>query len=70
MHNKLLERIRKKDAAVIKWNFHKYMPGLVGKHCIPVDPYYLVYKFRGAKLKNIWITDIDGRSWRVYGEKE
>ena len=32
------------DAAGTKWNFHPYMPGLVGGHCIPVDPYYLVYK--------------------------
>jgi len=32
------------DAAGTKWNFHKYRPGLVGGHCIPVDPYYLVYK--------------------------
>ncbi len=30
--------------ASTKWNFHKYRPGLVGGHCIPVDPYYLVYK--------------------------
>ena len=29
-------------AAETKWNFHKYRPGLVGGHCIPVDPYYLV----------------------------
>jgi UDPglucose 6-dehydrogenase/UDP-N-acetyl-D-galactosamine dehydrogenase len=34
------------DAAGTKWNFHKYTPGLVGGHCIPVDPYYLVYKAR------------------------
>jgi UDP-N-acetyl-D-galactosamine dehydrogenase len=34
------------DAAATKWNFHKYSPGLVGGHCIPVDPYYLVYKAR------------------------
>ena len=33
-------------AAGTKWNFHKYIPGLVGGHCIPVDPYYLVYKAR------------------------
>ena len=33
-------------AAETKWNFHKYTPGLVGGHCIPVDPYYLVYKAR------------------------
>jgi UDPglucose 6-dehydrogenase/UDP-N-acetyl-D-galactosamine dehydrogenase len=32
------------DAAATKWNFHKYSPGLVGGHCIPIDPYYLVYK--------------------------
>lgn len=32
------------DAAVTKWNFHRYSPGLVGGHCIPVDPYYLVYE--------------------------
>ena len=32
------------DAAATKWNFNKYTPGLVGGHCIPVDPYYLVYK--------------------------
>ncbi len=32
------------DAAATKWNFHRYQPGLVGGHCIPVDPYYLVYK--------------------------
>ena len=31
-------------AADTKWNFHRYSPGLVGGHCIPVDPYYLVYK--------------------------
>ncbi|RLC61304.1 MAG: nucleotide sugar dehydrogenase [Chloroflexi bacterium] len=30
--------------AATKWNFHYYSPGLVGGHCIPVDPYYLVYK--------------------------
>ncbi len=34
------------NAAGTKWNFHKYSPGLVGGHCIPVDPYYLVYKAR------------------------
>jgi UDPglucose 6-dehydrogenase/UDP-N-acetyl-D-galactosamine dehydrogenase len=32
------------NAASTKWNFHRYTPGLVGGHCIPVDPYYLVYK--------------------------
>jgi len=32
------------EAASTKWNFHKYSPGLVGGHCIGVDPYYLTYK--------------------------
>ena len=32
------------EAAITKWNFHSYSPGLVGGHCIPIDPYYLVYK--------------------------
>lgn len=32
------------DAASTKWNFIRFLPGLVGGHCIPVDPYYLVYK--------------------------
>ena len=32
------------DAASTKWNFQPYKPGLVGGHCIPVDPYYRVYK--------------------------
>ena len=32
------------EAAGTKWNFQKYYPGLVGGHCISVDPYYLIYK--------------------------
>ena len=32
------------DAAGSKWNFIKFKPGLVGGHCIGVDPYYLSYK--------------------------
>ena len=32
------------DAACTKWNFHNFRPGLVGGHCIGVDPYYLTYK--------------------------
>ncbi len=32
------------DAAATKWNFHRYYPGLVGGHCVPVVPYYLLYK--------------------------
>ncbi|NIJ51752.1 nucleotide sugar dehydrogenase [Dyadobacter arcticus] len=32
------------EAAGTKWNFLKYKPGLVGGHCIGVDPYYLLHK--------------------------
>jgi UDP-N-acetyl-D-galactosamine dehydrogenase len=32
------------EAAATKWNFLKYTPGLVGGHCIGVDPYYLSHK--------------------------
>ena len=32
------------EAANTKWNFLKFKPGLVGGHCIGVDPYYLTYK--------------------------
>ncbi|TWR29247.1 nucleotide sugar dehydrogenase [Mucilaginibacter pallidiroseus] len=32
------------EAAATKWNFLKYRPGLVGGHCIGVDPYYLAHK--------------------------
>ncbi|PCH91929.1 MAG: UDP-N-acetyl-D-galactosamine dehydrogenase [Bacteroidetes bacterium] len=35
------------DAAGSKWNFMKFSPGLVGGHCIGVDPYYLTYKAEG-----------------------
>merc|ERR1712023_263761 len=32
------------EAAGTKWNFLPFRPGLVGGHCIGVDPYYLTYK--------------------------
>ena len=32
------------EAAKTKWNFGDYEPGLVGGHCIGVDPYYLTHK--------------------------
>lgn len=39
------------DAAATKWNFLKFSPGLVGGHCIGVDPYYLTYKAIGLGYK-------------------
>lgn len=37
------------EAAGTKWNFLKFYPGLVGGHCIGVDPYYLAYKANELK---------------------
>ena len=37
------------NAASTKWNFIKFQPGLVGGHCIGVDPYYLTYKSKKLK---------------------
>ncbi len=38
-------------AAGTKWNFLKFKPGLVGGHCIGVDPYYLTYKCKQINFK-------------------
>ena len=39
------------EAAGTKWNFHNYYPGLVGGHCIGVDPYYLINKAKENKYE-------------------
>ena len=39
------------DAASTKWNFLNFRPGLVGGHCIGVDPYYLAYKSEKSGYK-------------------
>lgn len=39
------------DAAETKWNFLKFKPGLVGGHCIGVDPYYLIHKANSTSTK-------------------
>ena len=36
------------DVASSKWNFQDFRPGLVGGHCIGVDPYYLTYKSKSV----------------------
>lgn len=41
------------DAASTKWNFIKLTPGLVGGHCIGVDPYYLTYKAEELGINQI-----------------
>ena len=44
------------DASSTKWNFLKFHPGLVGGHCISVDPYYLSYCAKNAGHKTILIN--------------
>ena len=39
--------------ASTKWNFIKFQPGLVGGHCLPVDPYYLSYIAKKINLELI-----------------
>ena len=43
-HRMGIDTKRVLEAAGTKWNFLKFFPGLVGGHCIGVDPYYLTYK--------------------------
>ena len=50
-----------------KWNFLKFNPGLVGGHCLPVDPYYLSYISSKNKLK--LKTTLAGRETNNYMEK-
>ena len=38
------------DAASTKWNFLNFKPGLVGGHCIGIDPYYLAYAAKKNKI--------------------
>jgi UDP-N-acetyl-D-galactosamine dehydrogenase len=38
------------EAAATKWNFLRFHPGLVGGHCIGVDPYYLIHKARELNM--------------------
>ena len=50
--------------AATKWNFINFKPGLVGGHCLPVDPYYLAHISRKKKLKII--TTLSGRKTNSY----
>ncbi|MDO5851568.1 MAG: nucleotide sugar dehydrogenase [Methanobacteriaceae archaeon] len=49
-HNMGINTTQVIEAAGTKWNFAKYYPGLVGGHCISIDPYYLVYKSKKLKF--------------------
>ena len=41
-------------AASTKWNFHYYKPGLVGGHCISVDPYYLAHEAKKSIFQRLF----------------
>ena len=49
------------DTASTKWNFMAFKPGLVGGHCISVDPYYLLNK----SLKNGYVPDLIRKSREI-----
>ena len=69
------------NAASTKWNFLKFKPGLVGGHCISVDPYYLAHKakslgyspeviYSGRKVNEYIPTFIADKVIRLFGSKE
>jgi len=53
--------------AKTKWNFINFKPGLVGGHCLPVDPFYLSYIAKNAKIKTK--TTLAGRETNDNMEK-
>lgn len=60
------------DAAATKWNFHRYHPGLVGGHCVGVDPYYMTAKAEELGLAPEVVLAgrrINNRMGRFVGEK-
>ncbi len=60
------------EAAGTKWNFLKFSPGLVGGHCIGVDPYYLVHKAKelGYHAKMIGSGRFINDSMGAYAAKQ
>ena len=54
-------------AAGSKWNFLPFRPGLVGGHCIGVDPYYLTYKAEniGYKPKLFYLVEKLTTAWAI-----
>ena len=63
-------------AAGTKWNFLPFKPGLVGGHCIGVDPYYLIQKAQSTGyyldllIASRRINDAHGAAWPVGGEAD
>ena len=57
------------EAAGTKWNFLKFFPGLVGGHCIGVDPYYLTYRaeMMGYHSQIISLAVESTTTWKICG---
>ena len=69
------------EAAGSKWNFQKYYPGLVGGHCISVDPYYLTYKseevgyypeviLSGRKVNESIVKNVTNKVLQMIGKQD
>ncbi len=69
------------EAAATKWNFNNYKPGLVGGHCIGVDPYYLTYKaaqigyhpeviLAGRRVNNNIVTHITNHTIKLISKNK
>ena len=52
IHKRHIDTLDVLEAAGTKWNFLPFNPGLVGGHCIGVDPYYLTYKAKELGYKS------------------
>ena len=54
------------NLASTKWNFLKFKPGLVGGHCLPVDPYYLAHvsKKNNVQTKLHYLGDLQMIVWQ------
>lgn len=60
------------NAAATKWNFHHFVPGMVGGHCIGVDPYYLTFKSEQVGYKPEMILagrKLNDQMANYYGKK-
>ena len=58
------------ETAGTKWNFLPFVPGLVGGHCIGVDPYYLTYKAEARVItrKSSWREERSTMKWAYVAE--
>ena len=53
-------------AAGTKWNFHPYRPGMIGGHCIPVDPYYLVKRTKEVGTQELSLSRYKNNTYTIF----